>query len=129
MVGQLSLEMMILISFQHLESFQISWKKFWFCLIFFRLHQIWISFRRNFLNLREILIIRNITIFSYIFSKFYSFKIVKIFFFILWKIFCHFVKNFLSYPVYSYLFSHIIHSGSRVMEIYHKKMQKFSLIK
>ena len=52
-------------------------KKFWFCLIFFRLNQIWISFRRNFLNLREILVITRIKIFSYIFSKFYSFIIVK----------------------------------------------------
>ena len=81
--------------FNILSPFKFSWKKFWFWLIFLQLHQIWISFRRNFLNLREILIIRSIAIFSYIFSKFYSFIIVN-FFVILWKFFCHFVKIFLS---------------------------------
>ena len=57
--------------FNILSPFKFSWKKFWFWLIFFRLHQIWISFWRNFLNLKEILIIRSIAIFSYIFSKFF----------------------------------------------------------
>ena len=85
-------------NFNILSPFKFSWKKFWFWLIFFRLHQIWISFRRNFLNLREILIIRSIAIFSYIFSKFYSFIIVN-FFVTLWKFFCHFENFFVNFFV------------------------------
>ena len=63
--------------FNILRPSKFSWKKSWFRLISFRLHNIWILFRINYLYLQEILIFKKPNNFHGILVKQNSFIILK----------------------------------------------------